>query len=150
MKKNTNPFLLYLGVTTSGSLLTLIILVTICSLLNFDSKSAICVCYYGVQGYILKTIIFSITYLFLYNKNLLTNKPIRTLIALTPFILFFIWYLFIIVFQVDYFFTDISFGYIYRFPHFYAQLLAVLIISIITAVKLNRRYKSGDLEEVKE
>lgn len=149
MKKNTNPFFLYLGVTISGSVLTLIILVTICSLLNFDSKSAICVYYYGVKGYILKTIIFSITYLLFYNKSFLTNKLVRTLIALAPFILFFIWYLFVIIFQAEYFFTDISFGYLYSFPHFYAQLLSVLLLSIITAVKLNRRHRIENKEEIK-
>jgi hypothetical protein len=141
MKKQTRPLLLYLGTTTLGTLIVTALLIFVCTKFNFDPKSAICVYLYGIGGYLVKTSIFTLTYLLLFKKSFLTSKAIRTSIAWTPFILFFLWYLALIVFQVESLYFDLSFGYIARFPHFYFQLFAVLLMSILTAVRLNRRHR---------
>jgi hypothetical protein len=141
MKKQTRPLLLYIGATTLGTFIVTALLIFVCTKLNFDSKSAICVYLYGIGGYIVKTSIFTLTYLLLFKKSFLTSKAIRTSMAWTPFILFFLWYLTLIVFQVESLYFDLSFGYIVQFPHFYFQLFTVLLMCILTTVRLNRRYR---------
>jgi hypothetical protein len=139
MKQQTRPLLLYLGTTILGTLIVIVLLILVCTKLHFDHKSAICVYLYGIGGYVIKTFVFSLTYLLLFKKRFLTSKTRRTIIAWTPFILFFIWYLSLIVFKIESLYFDLSFGYIARFPHFYVQLFAVLLMCILTAVRLNRR-----------
>jgi hypothetical protein len=141
MKTKTRPLLLYFSTVTFGTIILTTLLIFVCTIFHFDHKSAICVYLYGIGGYIIKTLIFSLTYLLLYKESYLTSKPLSTTIAWMPFILFFMWYLVLIVFQIDALYFDLSFGYIARFPHFYAQLLAVLIVSMTIAIRLNRRHK---------
>ncbi len=144
MKTQTRPLFLYIGAITSGTIVVTVLLVLVCSILNFDFKSAVCVYLYGIGGYISKTLIFSLSYLFLHKQNFLTSKPIRTSIALMPFILFLVWYVILIVFQIDSLYYDLIFGYSARLPHFFIQLLAVLIVSIRTTILLNKRHKTSN------
>lgn len=147
MKTKTRPLLLYFGTTITGTIILTTLLIFVCTILYFDNKSANCVYLYGIGGYIIKTLIFSLTYLFLYKQRFLTSKPIRTTIAWSPFFLFFLWYLVLIVFQIDSLYFDLSFGYSASFPHFYAQLLSVLIVSMATAIRLNRRHKTITIDK---
>ncbi len=138
--KKINPFALYLWTIFLGILINTSLLISVCTVFHFDRKSAICVYLYGIPGYCIKTVIFTLSYLLLYRQSIMYNKAKRTLVIWLPFILFFFWFLSIIVFQIESLYTDLSFGYISRFPHFYAQLLTTLALCTVTAIRINRRH----------
>jgi hypothetical protein len=123
-----NPFLLYLIAFFLGSILNFVLLIIVCNSFNFDSKSAICVYLYGGMGYVVKSFICSCVYFLFYNQGNFENTIKRRLILWSPAILFFLWFFMVIFFQIEDFYTDISYGYIMRFPHFFIQLLSILIV----------------------
>lgn len=141
--KKTNPLTLYLWTLLIGTVIITFLLIFVCTIFHFDRKSAICVYLYGIPGYCIKTVIFTLSYFLLYRQSIMDNKAKRTLVIWTPFILFFFWFLLIIVFQIESLYTDLSFGYISRFPHFYAQLLTTLVPCTVTAIRINRRHRIG-------
>jgi hypothetical protein len=136
------PFQLYLRTFLFSFVFNWLMLIFICNALSFDGRSAICVYLYGVGGFFLKGIIFFTPLLLLFNEDCLKSKTSRVLIFLLPFISFLLWFLTIIVFQIEAFYPDLSFGYIARFPHFYVQLLSSLLIPLIMLWFTNRKIKA--------
>lgn len=141
--KKTQPLLLYLSVTTIGTIVVASLLMFICNLYNFDGKSLMCVNLYGISGYTVKTFVFSLVYLLLYISKFWTHKTIRTIIIWTPFILFVLWYTILISFEIESLYFDISFGYLMTYPHFQVQLLVAFLMSLFVYLWLQVRYKSS-------
>ena len=137
------PFKIYLLALLFSSIANFIFLVILCSLINFDSKSAILIQVFGTLGYFIKSLLFYLMYLFLLKTDILKSYVYRTTILLSPFFLFLLWYAFVIVFQIETFFTDISFGYLYHFPHFLIQLFTALITCITTTIIVNIKYRKS-------
>jgi hypothetical protein len=125
-------FKLYLRASIFGSILNFILFIIIINLLNFDGKSAICIYSRGIPNYFIKSIFFFLIYLVFSAEEKFENKTTRNVIIFTPLILTILWYLSIISFNLSNFYTDISFGYLYHFPHFYIQILTMLITCITT------------------
>ena len=137
--KKPNPLILYLSTVFFGILINTSLIVFACKELNFDRKSEICVYLYAIPGYIIKTFIFTLPYLLLFNQSIFANHFKRNLIMWIPFLLFIFWFSTIIIFQIESLFTDISFGYFSSLPHFYVQLFTTLILCLITTIRVNRK-----------
>jgi hypothetical protein len=133
-----NPFQLYLIAFFGGVILNFILLIIVCNSFHFDSKSAICVYLYGGMGYLVKSFICSFAYFLFYNQDNLENIARRRLILWSPAILFLLWFFMVIFLQIEDFYTDISFGYIMRFPHFFIQLLSILIACTATSIYVKK------------
>jgi hypothetical protein len=142
------PFLLYLAAFLSGSLLNILLLIMVCNGLHFDSKSSICVYLYGVTGYFVKAAIFFLFYLLFYDENNVYDKIKRRFILWTPALLFFLWFFSVIFFQMESFYTDLSFGYISHFPHFFIQFISVIITCTVVSIYTIRVIKNADKNEV--
>lgn len=141
--KSTNPIILYIITYLLSLTFDWLALTLVCS--NFDRKSAICVYMYGVGGFIIKGLLFFLPLLLLYKKSWLHSTVKRTLIFLSPFLIFLFWFTMIIVFEIEYLYLDLSFGYIYHFPHFIIQLLSSLLVPLcilwLTSVQLKNQKK---------
>lgn len=131
------PFKIYALAFLLSAIANFILLIFLCSLINFDSKSAILIQVFGTFGYFIKAMLFYLMYLFLFNTDIRESYAYRTTILLSPFFLFLLWYGFVILFQIEAFFTDISFGYLYHFPHFLVQLFTALVTCITTTIVVN-------------
>jgi hypothetical protein len=142
--ENINPTKTYFFSVFTGIVLNMCLLILVCTSLQFDTKSALCVYAFGEFGFLVKAFLFFLPYFLFYNQERLYNQTQRRLLIWTPLMLFFIWFVFIIVFQIDFLIPDISYGYIMRFPHFFIQLISVLIICSWTAIKF---YRNKDIFE---
>ncbi len=121
---------LYLSVVFFGTLANAILIFGFLQTLNFGYKSAVSIYIFSIPGYLLKSLMFSTILFLLLKKRFLENKVARRMILLTPLLLFILWYTLIILFKIESLYVDLSFGYTSRFPHFYIQLLTVIIITI--------------------
>lgn len=136
------PVLIYLKTFLFSLMFDWLLLVFICNYLGFDRKSATCVYLYGIGGFILKGIIFFLPILFISQNSILNSKTKRAFLFLSPFFIFLTWFVIIILFQIESLYTELSFGYIYHFPHFYIQLFASLVIPLIILLITNKKLKS--------
>lgn len=136
--KYIKPTILYFNSFFVGLLLMTIFLILVCKTLNFDYKSAISVCLFGTLGYTFKSVLFFLPYFFFYNRAYIENTITRRLIIWSPFMLFSLWYLMIMIFEIEILLPDVSYGYLMRFPHFYLQLMTVFLICIWTLIKFNK------------
>lgn len=143
-----NPFRLYLIAFSLGSILNLTLLVIVCT--NFDSKSAICVYLYGGMGYFVKSFICSFVYFLFHNKDNLENTVKRRLILWSPAALFLLWFFMVIFFQIEDFYTDISYGYIMRFPHFFIQFLSILIVCTAMSIYVKKSINNDDISKANQ
>jgi hypothetical protein len=137
------PIQIYLKTFLTSLILDWLLLLSICNALGFDRKSAICVYLYGIGGFLLKGIVFFTPLLFIRKQIFLDSKPKRVLLFLSPFLLFLVWFVLIIIFRIELLYPDLSFGYISRFPHFYIQLLSALIIPLIILWRTNKKIKTN-------
>lgn len=139
--KITNPFLLYISTYLLSLIFDWLALILICS--NFDRKSAMCIYLYGIGGFIVKGLVFFLPLLLFYKKSWLHSAVIRTIIFFFPFLIFLTWFATIIIFEIEYLYLDLSFGYIYHFPHFIIQLLSSFVVPlcilVMVSIKLRRQ-----------
>jgi hypothetical protein len=140
------PFQLYLIAFFLGSILNFVLLIIVCNSFHFDSKSAICVYLYGGMGYIVKSFICSFVYFLFYNQSNLENTVKRRLILWSPALLFFLWFFSVIFFQIEDYYTDISYGYIMRFPHFFIQLLSILMVCTAMSIYVKKSMRDDNSE----
>jgi len=131
-----NPTKLYFSSLFIGIIIMICLITIVCKTLDFDRKSAFCLFYYGMIGFSLKSILFFIPYLMIYKYN-----RIKNLIIWLPLILFAFYYLSILMFKIEFLLPDFSYGYFMMFPHFYLQLISVLIVCIWMSVQLNKKGK---------
>ena len=139
------PYSIYFTRLLMATVIDAFILIIICMSLSFDYKSAICVYLYGIGGLFLKGIIFLTPFIFLQNESIIYSRLYRTIFILSPFALFMFWYLWVILFQIEGLYVDVSFGYISRFPHFIVQLFSILLICIFTLIRVNRKLRAKEM-----
>jgi hypothetical protein len=142
------PFRLYTLTVLLSSLLNMILLIIVCNALQFDYKSAICVYLFGVTGFFVKAALFFLLYFLFYDEDYVYEKIKRRIIIWAPALMFFLWFFAIIFFQMESFFTDISYGYLSRLPHFYFQLISVLITCLVVGFYANKTISQEDDNEI--
>ena len=130
---------LYLFSWIGGSILNAFLLILICSLLGFNSKSAICVYIYGIPGFFLKGSIAFTPYILLYQNKSTINKCVKVIIAFVPLLLFILWHSAIMIFQIERFYIDLEFGYTSRLPHFIVQVFTTLVICLTIGILITRK-----------
>lgn len=135
---------LYFSVLFLGTVTNIILIVAILKTLGFGYKSAISVYIYSIPGYFIKSIIFSLPLFLLLNNSIFEKKLKRNITLLIPFLLFLFWFGTIIVFRIESLHTELSYGYISRFPHFLVQLLSCLIITISSIYRLGKIAKNSE------
>ena len=113
-------------------------IVAILKTLGFGYKSEISVYIYSIPGYFIKSIIFSLPLFLLLNKSVFENKLKRNITLWIPFLLFLFLFGTIIAFRIESLYTELSYGYTSRFPHFLIQLLSCLIITISSIYRLRK------------
>jgi len=149
MTHSVRPYSIYFTRLFLATIIDAFILILICTSLSFDYKSAMCVYLYGIGGLLLKGIIFLTPFMFLQNASILSSRLYRTILILSPFVLFVLWYVWLILFQIESLYVDVSFGYISRFPHFIVQIFSILLICIFTLVRVNRKLRvQGNAAEI--
>lgn len=129
---------LYFSVLFLGTLTNIILIIAILKTLGFGYKSEISVYIYSIPGYFIKSIIFSLPLFLLLNNSVFEKKVKRNITLWIPFLLFLFWFLTIIVFRIESFHMELSYGYTSRFPHFLVQLLSCLIITISSIYRLGK------------
>lgn len=144
--ENIKPSKLYFSSFFAGLVIMIILLILVCTSFNFDYKSAASVYFVSGIGYTLKSAIFFLPYFKFYDQDNIDSRHIRRLIIWSPLILFVLWFFVIIFFEISFLIPDISYGYIMRFPHFYLQLLTVILICIWTVIKFNRNPENNNLD----
>jgi hypothetical protein len=137
--KKINPFLIYIKTYLISLILVWLLLVLICNALGFDPKSSFCVYLYGVGGFLFKGILFYSPLLLLNNIKWTGSTLKLAVIFLLPLFIFIMWFISIIVFEIEVLYPDLSFGYIHRFPHFYVQLFSTLTVSLFMLWRINRK-----------
>jgi hypothetical protein len=130
---------LYFAAFLGSSLLNVLLLILLCTFLPLDSKTEIIIFIYGSMGYFIKSIFCFLPYRRLNDPETFDNHLQRNFILWTPLILYVCWFLSIILFQIETFYTDVSFGYLVHFPHYLVQLTSALIACIIATLYVRRK-----------
>jgi hypothetical protein len=130
---------LYLAAFFGSSVLNSLLLVLLCTILSLDGKSEIIIFMFGTAGYFIKAIFCFLPYRLLNHPEYLDNRLRRNLVLWSPLILYACWFLMVILFQMETFYTDLSFGYLVHFPHFLVQLTSVLIACIVATLYVYRK-----------
>jgi hypothetical protein len=132
---------IYLKSVLTSILINTLFLAVVCTTLQFDAKSAVCLYLFGGLGYAIKAFLFFLPYLLFIKDTNFEVKPTRLLIIWMPFFLYFFWFFIIILFQIESLMPDLSYGYIMRFPHFYLQIISTLVVCITTTIQLKKLAK---------
>lgn len=138
--KSIKPIRLYLKSVMIGFAIDLVLLMLVGEFVTFKTDKSENLFWIGISFYLSKAIVFFAAYLLFFNAPVLKNNGKRNLIIYTPFILFLLWFTFLILFQVEDMYGDLSYGSLQRFPHFYLQLLATFLACIIIQLQLNKKY----------
>ncbi len=94
---------------------------------QFEGKAGAAVIFWSMLTYFIKSIFFYLPFARLAKKN--TYKGVIWT-GLSPFLLYSFWFGTIILFRIETLWSDISWGYIDYFPHFWVQLFTTLLICL--------------------
>lgn len=145
MTSRLKPFKLYLISFLLAVLINSFLVWLVC--IDFDSKSAICIYFYGGFGFAVKAPFFFLPYLFLKQEM---KKGLQLFICWIPAIIFFLWFRSITFFQIESLYTELEFGYLMRFPHALLQLLSALICCFIAMVRVLLLRKKMSASQISE
>ena len=123
------PYEIYLILIGLSVPIFIALLILVLNYLNFEPKAKWSLYMVGSISMTIKAILFSIP-LILLTEKFKTKRKTLFLYSL-PFLLYLIWFMFIIVFKIEGLWFDLSYGYFSRFPHFYLQLIAISVPSVI-------------------
>jgi hypothetical protein len=122
-----------------GSIFNILLLIIVLNYFGFTGKSLIALFYISIRGYFYKSVIFFLPFFYLNADFSSRSKFQQILILFSPFLLYLMWFGFILLFQIESLFYEISYGYTDLFPHFYTQLITTLMICLLISYRANNR-----------
>lgn len=95
---------------------------------------------YSSSFFLIKSTLFSLTYLLLSKDFIYNNKKYETILTtMSPFLLFAFYYFIIIIFRIKSLRYDINLSFVNLFPHFLIQLFSSLTLSVATTLYINKK-----------